>query len=205
MRLSSCVKRLSLDVRSAAIAAAMVWGCLADSKVVSYFSALMRWIHIFPSLTIGDSALRNWLCLVEPVQNISVEGVQAQAGSISVVYRFAKKCWENSSCIAYFCRSKHDSMFGVVPCRQAFKCCAPSHLLGLRSSCLFPWFHLRMKVNQFLPESFGRQMNLTKRDIVATRMLLEEQRQGCDVHSLRKYKNRSNTLDRIIPIRIRCQ
>ena len=42
MRLSSCSCGLSLDVRIAAFAAAVVCVCLAFSKVVSSFSALMR-------------------------------------------------------------------------------------------------------------------------------------------------------------------
>ena len=37
MRLSSCSCRLLLDVRIAAFTGAMVWECLADSKVVSSF------------------------------------------------------------------------------------------------------------------------------------------------------------------------
>ena len=47
---------MRLDVRIAAVAAAMVWVCLTVSKVVSSFSALMRWRQTF---LLGDSALRN--------------------------------------------------------------------------------------------------------------------------------------------------
>ena len=46
IRLSSCSCRLSLVVRIAAFAA-MVWVCLAVSKVVSSFRALMRWQKSF--------------------------------------------------------------------------------------------------------------------------------------------------------------
>ena len=45
MRLSSCSCRLSLDVRIASFVVAMVSVCLAVSKVVSSFSALMRWLQ----------------------------------------------------------------------------------------------------------------------------------------------------------------
>ena len=52
MRLSSCSCRLSLDVRFAVFAAAMVWVYLAVSKVVSSFSALMIWLQTSTSLVI---------------------------------------------------------------------------------------------------------------------------------------------------------
>ena len=45
MRLSSSSCRLSLDVRITAFDVAMVLACLAVSKVVSIYSALMRWLH----------------------------------------------------------------------------------------------------------------------------------------------------------------
>ena len=45
MDLSSCSYTLSLDIRIAVIAAAMVWLYLADSKVVSSFSELMSWLQ----------------------------------------------------------------------------------------------------------------------------------------------------------------
>ena len=35
----------SMDLRIAALAAAMIWVCLAVSKVVSFFSAPMRWLQ----------------------------------------------------------------------------------------------------------------------------------------------------------------
>ena len=44
-RLNSCSCRQSLDVRIADFVAAMVWVCLAISKAVSSFSALMRWLQ----------------------------------------------------------------------------------------------------------------------------------------------------------------
>ena len=36
---------------------------------------------------LGDSVLRNWLCLAEPVHNISLEGVQALAGNRRHLFR----------------------------------------------------------------------------------------------------------------------
>ena len=53
MRLSSCSYRQPLDVRIADVAVAMVWECLAVSKVVSSIRALMRWLQT--SFMLGDS------------------------------------------------------------------------------------------------------------------------------------------------------
>ena len=96
-----------LDVRIAGVAAAMVWVCLAISKVVSYVSALMRWLQASFYLLV-DSVLRNWLCLVESVPNSSLEGnrrslslLQKMLGEIlpvlsSLVDQSMIQCWVHS-------------------------------------------------------------------------------------------------------------
>ena len=65
MRLSSCSCRLYLDVRFAAFAAAMVW----VSQMLSHLS-VHWWDGCKHLYSLGDSVLRNLLCLVELVQNI---------------------------------------------------------------------------------------------------------------------------------------
>ena len=160
----------------------MVWVCLAVSRVVSF--SVHWWNGCRHFYLLGDSTLRNWLCLVVPIQNVSLEGRQALAGSRCHLSLPQKVLGETLplvpflvdqsiiQCLVLFVvdtallvvlSAGEQNMHSVgthVLHLEAFQCCAPSHLLCLRFSCLFPWFHLwscRDSVNLLQPESLGTQ------------------------------------------------
>ena len=181
MRLGSCSCRLSLDVRIAAFAATMVWViCLAVSKVVSSFSALLMrglqtsllaWSFGVAELTVFGRA---------SLQNISLKGVQAIAGNrchllllqkvpgetLPVLPSLASRSNSMIQCLVccalwilpFLLNCALESRIGTLSvgrhdvlnthtCKPASffdTVRTPSHLLWLRSSCLFPWLYLKV-------------------------------------------------------------
>ena len=74
-------------------------GMLSCLKRLSPFS-VDKWDVCKHLSSLGDSALRNWLCLVEPVQNISLQGVvQALASNLCHLSLIQKVLWETLSAL----------------------------------------------------------------------------------------------------------